>query len=171
MRFNIRHLLWFTLLAAVGCWWWFPSANDAAVMNNLPSYYIDDFCRFNSAKQAPDSDLMATLTCKVDFAHRDCLLTPSGWSSDKPTWEMQPTRLYSRGRGLFVGVCPGSGILYGSTLISLDKHAWMIPVSPVQAHFADAGVAIVLLTLAIGSLFVGRKRLPAKTTSLMPISN
>src|SRR3954451_19079358 len=71
MRFTIRHLLWFTLLAAVGCWWWMPSDRDAAhIMSG--SYPIP------SVTKRYDSEELSTVKTdeKIDFEQRDVVLVP-----------------------------------------------------------------------------------------------
>lgn len=45
-----------------------------------------------------------------------------------------------------------------SALLSIDKHASVFRVTKTQANLLDGGVAAGLLTLAIGSLFYGRRR-------------
>src|SRR3954447_5851931 len=72
MRFTIRHLLWFTLLAAVGCWWWMPSANDAKELG----YVLDDSAgvqRFTAMNDA----LRDTFANQLDFARRDAVYVPA----------------------------------------------------------------------------------------------
>src|SRR4051812_3953650 len=109
MRFTIRHLLWFTLLAAVGCWWWMPSANDAKEENWLFIKVTSSMERFKSLQSLMSYRRLRwdVYDTRFDFDRRDVIVTGP---HDKMrvvnnVVSLHPSpELRSRGRGLMVFV-------------------------------------------------------------------
>ncbi len=156
MRFTIRHLLWFTLLAAVGCWWWLPSANDAEMIGRGTSplghesvLYIDSEPVLSHARlffwEHPPL---------IDLMRRDAVLI--NLPENFPSRYVDPP-IRNRGTGFITMVTFVDGTT-GSVLLSTRKHACVFQVTKAQFYMIDGSVATGLLTLAVGSLFVGRKR-------------
>src|SRR4051794_37842271 len=99
MRFTIRHLLWFTLLASVACWWWLPSAKDARRLFDSAWYSPTAFKlqRYQFERSAiEENPLRVGEIATIDFKHRDMILF------EVNNWADEPTPLHSRGRGLLV---------------------------------------------------------------------
>ncbi len=169
MQFTIRHLLWFTMLAAVGSWWWLPSANDAKLhqyaANGWNSVsWLRRFHSLDTLKSAFGEDF--PIETEVDFTHCDVILissTPNG-NRAAPTTDKLVT-LYSRGRGLIVGIVPPLTIIDFPELISVGKNAYAFQVTETQFNLIDIGVAAGLLMLTFGSLIVGRRRHGLQTNS------
>lgn len=162
MRFTIRHLLWFTLLAAVGCWWWMPSANDAKSVFQAVRPSIRSRQRVESFESLANLLGPLKVEAKIDFRDRDAVLIPADQKYWK--WIMNGTlpTIRNRGGGTVVLVLPFvETSIFGGVLISVCKRACVLEASDLQANLIDGGVAAGLLTLAIGSLFVGRQRRPA----------
>ncbi len=167
MRFTIRHLLWFTLLAAIACWWWMPSADDARITDVLvPLLDKTDSARRFSSKAAFDHNHITIAGSNqdfgdFDFAHRDIFIELPNLRG-RSSWENATLTIYCRGRGHFVLICEAD--TYFTTLfglaVSVAKGASIFECSKTQVHLIDGGIAAGLLTLAIGSLFMGRKRQP-----------
>src|SRR4051812_3271579 len=121
MRFTIRHLLWFTLLAAVGCWWWMPSANDATLPNfaGYSTTGIGGLLRIKSeGRLQADTGIVLTDTREGEFATRDFIVVSH--PADSLFFQMQP-RVVSRGRGLFVAIDPWPHFF--PAVISISKSA------------------------------------------------
>ncbi len=157
MRFTIRHLLWFTLLAAVGCWWWLPSANDARDEGTWLAApdrdrRIESQATFESyppsCRDGPNEPV------PVDFKIRDAITV----NCFGPDWPVSEILLRNRANGQFVLVghfTPGR--FFGARLISVSKGAYVFRVTSTQANLIDGSIAALLVLSAAGSLLLGRK--------------
>ena len=126
--------------------------------------------RFTSRKSLVDTDEHwdQAVDKNFTFAQRDLVIVhyrPAAYHVD-----FAP-HIFTRGLGnLVLLVGPNeSARFFTASFISIDKRASAFEVTPAQAIMIDSGVAVGLLTLAIGSLFVGRKRRTVQRTSETPI--
>ncbi len=159
MRFTIRHLLWFTLLAAVGCWWWMPSADDAKNVANLPpaSPPNEAFKRFESLPSLQGTEFASFVVFDdFDFEQHDAVIVRF---EDGPSPFTQPI-VRTRGNSKSIFVTPAKYQGNGFSVVAVAKRSWIYKVTSNQFYLIDGGMAAGLLTLAIGSLFVGRRRIP-----------
>ncbi len=162
MRFTIRHLLWFTLLAGIACWWWLPSGNDAKFVGDILFSNEGDFHRFQSQQSLEQAgEGLSWDGPEIDFASRDAVSLPCwkrGSSASRYVVLNDCPSPRSRGRGIVVlAVTVYEELPLERHVLSIHKPAKIFLVTPMQFYLIDGGVAAGLLTLAIGSLFIRRK--------------
>ncbi len=160
MRFTIRHILWFTLLAGIACWWWAPSANDAkCVKRGKFDNPYGPVKRFESLEPEKEYPVISSFLSDFDFHNRDAVIVYDGTFNDNQFFE--PVA-YCRANGKFVFL--GCRIYGGHhALFSVAKRAYIFEDAEAQLQLIDWVMAITLLTVGVGSLFVLRPDSPSQS--------